>query len=460
MLGLDESIQLEPMLSAMAAAFSLCNFLGRRREFGALIERSMHPVMTFFFISTGMDMNLAALQKSWPIALGLFAARLISLRLGCEVGAVWAGASKEVRQLSWLAFITQAGVGLGLTEQIGEKFPSWGLTLESSLVGVIVLNQLVGPPLLSYALRQAKEAGKTSSAAESDKLVAQDRLVDRLADRIANPTSLTALVSAATAAAAALVGSTSSLAALKKNKSAMEVSETERAGLQARSVCRSWLGEGWDLRGGGLRWGAMRGGVARWGGTGWGGIAGWGVRWSHHCGRREGLWGRWWLGRGREVSPEAGEEVLSAPHQNLAGGGEAMPLKPTLERAVMGPSGPWWVLSGLGGATRARPSTGGSRGIRSSSPQLAPDTARPSAYAYGRGSLCRSYQAPASRRRWCWWLGGRRGIGSWRRGRLVVGAQHRQASATGQPRRQLTCRPSGGHDVAGPPLTERNVTPT
>lgn len=76
------------------------------------------------------------------------------------VGGAWAEASPEIRRYAWLAFITQAGVSLGLIEQVAEKFPLWGVALQSPLVAVIVLNQLVGPPLLKYSLRMTREIGK------------------------------------------------------------------------------------------------------------------------------------------------------------------------------------------------------------------------------------------------------------------------------------------------------------
>ena len=150
------------MLSAIAAGFAVCNVFLQRRAFASLLERCMPFVLCFFFTTTGMHMDLPALRRTWPVALALFGARLLSLYLGCAAGARWAGASVEVRDYSWLAFITQAGVSLGLIEQVAEKFPTWGAQLEGSLVAVIVLNQLVGPPLLKHALRATRESGQVA----------------------------------------------------------------------------------------------------------------------------------------------------------------------------------------------------------------------------------------------------------------------------------------------------------
>ena len=55
-------------------------------------------------------------------------------------------------------FVTQAGVSIGLAKQVGLTFPDWGDSLCNLLVSVIVLNQIIGPPLFKIALIQAGDA--------------------------------------------------------------------------------------------------------------------------------------------------------------------------------------------------------------------------------------------------------------------------------------------------------------
>ena len=51
-----------------------------------------------------------------------------------------------------LAMVTQAGVAIGLAKNVAERVPDLGTDFSSLLMGVIVLNQLVGPPMLKQAL--------------------------------------------------------------------------------------------------------------------------------------------------------------------------------------------------------------------------------------------------------------------------------------------------------------------
>lgn len=49
-------------------------------------------------------------------------------------------------------------MSIGLAKEVGLTFPDWGDSLCNLLVSVIVLNQIIGPPLFKIALIQAGDA--------------------------------------------------------------------------------------------------------------------------------------------------------------------------------------------------------------------------------------------------------------------------------------------------------------
>jgi Trk K+ transport system NAD-binding subunit len=57
-----------------------------------------------------------------------------------------------------MGYVTQAGVGLGLAKEVAVEFPGWGGSFASVMIAVIVLNQIIGPPLMKLALHRAGEA--------------------------------------------------------------------------------------------------------------------------------------------------------------------------------------------------------------------------------------------------------------------------------------------------------------
>ena len=127
---LYESVRVEPMLSCIVAGFLLCNQLGQRQKFSALPHSVMRPALCFFFVTTGSSMQLSVLRHTWPMTLGLCGSRTAALWCGSFFGSVCGGASRESRTLGWLAYVTQAGVSLGLTDEIVAKFPGWGHRLQ------------------------------------------------------------------------------------------------------------------------------------------------------------------------------------------------------------------------------------------------------------------------------------------------------------------------------------------
>jgi Kef-type K+ transport system membrane component KefB len=237
---LNGLVRLEPMMSCILAGCALVNGCGKRRAFGELLTRVLPPVLCFFFLTTGVAMDVRALWQTWPLACALFGARLLSLRVGYAAGAALATRSdapnappppalRAPASLAWLAFITQAGVGLGLAEEIGDRFAPWAEGLRTALVASIVLNQLVGPPLLKLALRASGEAGQSQK---------RDKLVEQLSHRLTkeNPKALETISDAAMAIASALAtAATVTAADAAKTAAATAASELDQL------AARGWI---------------------------------------------------------------------------------------------------------------------------------------------------------------------------------------------------------------------------
>jgi Trk K+ transport system NAD-binding subunit len=102
--------------------------------------------------------SLEVIAALWFVTLILFGARLISLFLAGYLGSAIAGDSALFRRISWMPYVTQAGVGVGLATIIATEYSGWGGEFATVIISVIVLNQLVGPPLFKWALQLAGEA--------------------------------------------------------------------------------------------------------------------------------------------------------------------------------------------------------------------------------------------------------------------------------------------------------------
>lgn len=155
---LDFEILLEPLLICMVASFWLTNRSIYRSEFRHLLHQIEPPVYIAFFTLIGVSLALDTLALVLPVTLALFAARIIALIIGGLAGGSIAGDPPQYNRLSWMAYITQAGVGLGLAKEAAIEFPVLGDNFATLLIAVIVISQLVGPPFFKIAIKRVGEA--------------------------------------------------------------------------------------------------------------------------------------------------------------------------------------------------------------------------------------------------------------------------------------------------------------
>ncbi len=154
---IGHEVYLEPLLICIIGSFWLTNFSRARGIFHEILETAGPYIYVIFFTLTGASMSLDVLGEVWGIALILFAVRLASMVIAGYVGGALGGDPKEFRAINWMPYVTQAGVGLGLAIVIAEKYPLWGTEFATIVIGVIVMNQLVGPPLFKWAIQRVGE---------------------------------------------------------------------------------------------------------------------------------------------------------------------------------------------------------------------------------------------------------------------------------------------------------------
>jgi len=163
---------LEAVLMALAAGCTLANFWPAESErLKAELTRCALPVYVVFFAIAGCDLRLGALAQLWPWALLLIGLRITSLRAGLR----WAGrhpaVGADLVTHGWLGLVTQAGLAITLAAMLRRAFPEWGISLESLVVAMIGVHQVVGPLCFHWALRKAGEVTEGAHVTEKSALV-------------------------------------------------------------------------------------------------------------------------------------------------------------------------------------------------------------------------------------------------------------------------------------------------
>jgi Kef-type K+ transport system membrane component KefB/nucleotide-binding universal stress UspA family protein len=153
-------IHLSPLLTGMAAGFTVINRDARDvRLFKALHEFGP-PVYVLFFTLAGAHLDLSILKSAGLLGIVYFLSRILGKIAGAAIGARLAGAAETVQRYLGLALVPQAGVAIGLIFLIGSEaqLAKFALFITPVVLAGVVLSELTGPVLARYAVQKAGEA--------------------------------------------------------------------------------------------------------------------------------------------------------------------------------------------------------------------------------------------------------------------------------------------------------------
>jgi Kef-type K+ transport system membrane component KefB len=155
------SLHLELLLMALTAGFALEAINPKEGDaFVHALEAASLPLYALFFSLAGAAVHLKELALVWQWALLLVAVRAIALWIGTVVGARLGSAPEAVGRHAWPAFISQAGVALGMATLVAREFPEWGAELQSFFVGLVAIHEIIGPIAAKWTLDRAGETGR------------------------------------------------------------------------------------------------------------------------------------------------------------------------------------------------------------------------------------------------------------------------------------------------------------
>jgi Kef-type K+ transport system membrane component KefB len=156
--NLEIHLNLEPLLICMAAGFTVQNFSRHGATFLQRMDDVSFPIYIAFFAITGASINIDVLKSAWFLGLVIVISRIMMIFVGSYVSGRLAGDQPRIYKNTWLGFITQAGVSLGLLAEVVRRFPEIGIPIQTILITAITLNQVVGPIAFKVALFKVGEA--------------------------------------------------------------------------------------------------------------------------------------------------------------------------------------------------------------------------------------------------------------------------------------------------------------
>ncbi len=156
-------LRVEPILVGVVAGFYVTNFTPQRSQLAEVLHDIESPVYVAFFTLTGITLNLDVLLGTLGVAVALFLIRALGLWIGTLAGGLIAREPKRLRNNAWMAYVTQAGIALGLAREVALEFPRLGDEFATMIIATVVLTILAGPLFLKASLRRVGEAHEPES---------------------------------------------------------------------------------------------------------------------------------------------------------------------------------------------------------------------------------------------------------------------------------------------------------
>jgi Kef-type K+ transport system membrane component KefB len=154
-------LHFEPLLVALAAGLVVENVAPPSGEaLRDAVERGALPVLVVFFAAAGASLHLDALGTIGYVAVVVAIVRFAFIRLGMSAGLRMSGIEPDPGRLAWMGLVSQAGVTLGLTIVVANEFADWGARVQTLMVALIAIHEVVGPVLFRRALVSAGEVGR------------------------------------------------------------------------------------------------------------------------------------------------------------------------------------------------------------------------------------------------------------------------------------------------------------
>ncbi len=157
--GMSIMFHLSPLLVSMVIGSFLVNMDRGHHVLFESIERVEEPIFGLFFAVAGAHLDLSVVHSAGVLAVIILFTRITGKQIGVLAGARISGASRAITRYMGLALFPQAGVTIGLVLAAREIFPAHlAEIIVNGVVGTVVLNEIMSPPLLKYSLHKVKEA--------------------------------------------------------------------------------------------------------------------------------------------------------------------------------------------------------------------------------------------------------------------------------------------------------------
>lgn len=153
-----KGMHLNPLLVFLFVGIGVNNFSKYGHSLVQTVEDNSGIIYLIFFFIAGTVVDINALKVMWAAAVVIVLLRGFATFAGCYAGGMLIREDDSIKKYSFLGFIGQAGVSIGFAKIIGANFGEWGLQLQTLILAIVAINQIIGPVGFKWALKKVGEA--------------------------------------------------------------------------------------------------------------------------------------------------------------------------------------------------------------------------------------------------------------------------------------------------------------
>lgn len=158
--GLAKILHLSPLLLNMSVGFMVINRMKYSEQMFSVISDIEDVIFALFFTLAGAHFDLKVLKVAGILAVLIVIGRCAGKFIGARLGANFAHAGDTVKKYLGFGLLPKAGVTLGLIfiAKDDPQFQAIGSLMVNAVLGSVIINELIAPPLTKYALFKSGEA--------------------------------------------------------------------------------------------------------------------------------------------------------------------------------------------------------------------------------------------------------------------------------------------------------------
>lgn len=155
--GAASLLELSPLVASVAVGATMANLSAESRRLFEALGETDPPLYAIFFVLAGADLNVSLLSSLGVLGGVYVAGRMAGKFGGAWIGSRMAGVPAAIRGPLEMSMFSQAGLAIGLTLAIEQRFPELAPTVNTIVLASVVVFEIIGPLSARIALARTGE---------------------------------------------------------------------------------------------------------------------------------------------------------------------------------------------------------------------------------------------------------------------------------------------------------------